>query len=164
MKKKNKIEFNNLIDDIINNNEFKKIDNEIHHGISRMMHAKRVSKMTYNITKKLNMNYQSATRAALLHDFYLNSDLNCNSFKALKKHPNIACDNASKHFNITSLESNIIKSHMFPLGEEKPKYSESFIVSFSDKIVALYEMLKYKLSLKLSIYIFFAFNLLTIKK
>ena len=38
MSKKNKDEFLKIINDIENNNKFKELDNELHHGITRYGH------------------------------------------------------------------------------------------------------------------------------
>lgn len=158
-------EFENIVNDILINNKFKELDNELHHGISRYGHSLRVAKGTYKITKKLNLNYKSATRAALLHDFYLNNELETkNCFTALFDHPTKALETASKYYNLTSLESNIIESHMFPFGYKKPKYKESWVVTLVDKSVALYEMYRFKLSLKLGIYLIFVFNMITVQR
>lgn len=165
MKKSNKKEFDRIINDILINNKFRELDKELHHGISRAGHSLRVAKGTYVMTKKLHLNYEAATRAALMHDFYTNDDLNSkNSVKALSDHPSKALENASKYYNITSLEANIIESHMFPFGHKMPKHTESWVVTFVDKIVALYEMYRFKLSLKLGVYLIFAFNMLTIHR
>ena len=165
MTKPSKQEFESIVNDILINNEFKELDNELHHGISRMGHCIRVAKGTYRVTKTFNMNYKSATRAALMHDFYTDKDLETkNGFTALFDHPTKAAEIASKYYNLTSLERNIIESHMFPFGYKMPKYKESWIVSLVDKTVAVYEMYRYKLSLKLGIYLIFAFNMITIQR
>ena len=165
MARTSKQEFENIVNDILINNEFKELDKELHHGISRMGHCIRVAKCTYRVTKKFNMNYKSATRAALMHDFYTDRDLDTkNCFTALFDHPTKAVETASKYYSLTSLESNIIESHMFPFGYKMPKYKESWIVSLVDKTVAVYEMYRYKLSLKLGIYLIFAFNMITIQR
>ena len=44
-----KEEFEILIKDIENNNNFKELDNEFHHGISRYGHSYRVAKGVYTI-------------------------------------------------------------------------------------------------------------------
>lgn len=165
MKKSSKNEFETIVNDILINNKFKELDKEMHHGISRMGHCLRVAKGTYNVTKKLKLNYKSATRAALMHDFYLTEELETkNCFTALSDHPQKAFETASEFYNLSSLEANIIKSHMFPLGRTFPRHAESWIVTLVDKSVAFYEMYRYKLSLKLGIYLIFAFNMLTVQR
>lgn len=163
--KSNKKEFENIINDILINNKFKELDKELHHGISRAGHSIRVAKGTYLITKKLHLKYEKATRAALMHDFYTNNDLNSkNCIKALSDHPSKALKNALNYYNISTLEKNIIESHMFPFGYKMPKYAESWVVTLVDKLVALYELYRFKLSLVLGVYLIFAFNMLTIQR
>ena len=132
-------EFELIINDINKNKEFLKLKNIKHHGITRYDHCFRVSYYTYLITKKLNLNYISATRAALLHDFFTSEVENEGSVKRLRKHPSIAVENAKKYFEINDLEEDIIKKHMFPVTIIPPKYLESWIVDIIDDISAIYE-------------------------
>jgi len=165
MKTREKEEFENLIKDIENNNNFKELDNELHHGISRYGHSYRVAKSVYKITKKLNFNYEEATRAALMHDFYFDYQLEENTpMKNLIAHQNAAVLNASKYFELSDLQKNMIESHMFPLSKVLPKYKESICLTLVDKGVALYEQQRYKIGMKLGVYLLFLFNMLTIQK
>jgi uncharacterized protein len=165
LKKIDKNEFDIIVKDIVNNNDFRELDNELHHGISRYGHSYRVSKGVFKVTKALGLNYEEATRAALLHDFYFNYQLDDKSAsKTLVEHPNYALLNASKYYELSDLQKNMIESHMFPLSKTMPKYKESICITIVDKVVALYEMQKYKFGLKLGIYIIFIFNMLTIQK
>ena len=158
-------EFDSIVEDIINNNNFRELDNELHHGITRYGHSLRVAKGVYNITKKLHFHYKEATRAALLHDFYFNYQLEGKTTKeCFKEHPELAYLNASKYFEISDLQKNMIESHMFPSCKVIPKYKESICLTIVDKVVALYEMQRFKVGLKLGIYLIFIFNMLTIQK
>ncbi len=160
-----KSEFDLLIEDIINNDNFKELDKELHHGITRYGHSMHVAKGVYDLTKKLHFNYKEATRAALLHDFYFNYQLEDNNeIKKLAIHPELAYLNASKYYKLTDLQKNIILSHMFPLGNAFPKYKESFCITLVDKIVAIYEQQRYKIGMKLGVYFLFIFNMLTLHK
>ena len=47
--------------------------------------------------------------------------------------------NASKYFDLTEKQVDIISTHMFPVTFTPPKYIESWIVDFVDDIAALYE-------------------------
>lgn len=134
----------NIICDILDNQEFNKLDMISHHGISRLEHSLRVSYYSYRITKLLRLNYKVTARAGLLHDFFI-SDIERNMkdrFLSTFTHPKYAVLNASKYFEIDDLGKNIIESHMFPIYKSLPKYAESWIVSFVDKIAALYEFSK----------------------
>ena len=65
-------EYKEIVKDILNNREFKKIELCPHHKINRLVHSKRVSYYSYKICKKLGFDYVSAARGGLLHDFFLN--------------------------------------------------------------------------------------------
>lgn len=136
----NNYEYNEIVYDIINNREFKKIELCPHHKGNRLEHSKRVSYISYRICKVFNLDYVSAARGGLLHDFFLNKYNRSNSGRLLTNHPLIASRNAKKHFDLSPKEINIIESHMFPLVVKiKPKYKESYVVAFADKLVWGYE-------------------------
>ncbi len=162
MSKKETQDFNLIVKDILDNQEFNKLNNELHHGITRYDHVLRVAKTTYKFSRFFHMkNTELTTRAALLHDFYTDSQMmESNKVAKLTIHPNLAYENALKYYDINDLQANIIKSHMFPLKGEIPKYKESWLVSAVDKLVAAYEMSHYKASLYLNIFALFLFNLL----
>lgn len=165
MTKSQRNEFDLIVEDIINNHNFKELDNETHHGISRYGHSYRVAEGVYKITKKLHFNYQEATRAALLHDFYFNYQLEENGdVKNLVEHPKMALLNASKYYELSDLQKNMISSHMFPLSKELPKYKESICMTIVDKVVAIYEQQRYKVGMKLGVYLLFLFNMITLQK
>ncbi len=162
MAKKTSDKFEDVVSDILKNEEFNKLKTQLHHGITRYEHSLRVAKVTYKISKRLKMKHtKEITRAALLHDFYMDDELHNETPKdRLHLHPALADANAKKHFNINDLQSNIIKSHMFPLQGDKPKYKESWLVTLVDKSVATYEMPRFKLSGAISVYILFLFNII----
>ncbi len=155
------IMFNNIIADIIRNKKFMALKYENHHGISRMDHSLNVAKMAYTIAKKLKFkNLEDVTRAALLHDLFTDDDMgDLINFVA---HPMIASKNASENFEINERVKNAIEAHMFPMCKVMPKYKESWIVTASDKLVALYECTRYKAPLKAGVYTFFILNVLTL--
>lgn len=137
----NNIDYYKLVDDIINNNDFKKINNCIHHGISRFDHSCRVSYYSYKITKLVRLNYKEVARAGLLHDFFLADNYTKkDKFKSMFTHSKKSLKNSEKIFDLSEIEKDIIYTHMFPLNISRiPKYMESWIVSIVDKIVAIYE-------------------------
>lgn len=136
----NNYEYNKIIEDILNNNEFLKLDDCLHHKGSRLVHSKRVSLYSYKICKKLKLDYISAARGGLLHDFFLDSYNKDNTRELLRSHSEIAKINAKNNFTLSLKEENIIESHMFPVNfKSKPKYLESIIVSLVDKISCVYE-------------------------
>lgn len=137
----NDYDYNSLIDDIKNNEDFIKTDNIEHHGTSRLKHSIRVSYYSYILSKKLRLNYIDTARAGLLHDFFMSYDDRTKKERFLSTfiHPKYALINASNSFELNSKEKDIIRTHMFPLNLAIPKYAESWIVSFVDKAVAIYE-------------------------
>lgn len=141
-----KNEFNYIIKDILQNDEFVKTKEKTHHGITRYDHLERVAFYTFIITKFLRLNYIEATRAALLHDFFLDETKDLSIIKALRNHPKYALNNAKKYFYLTPLQEDIILTHMFPVTLTPPKYAESIIVDLIDDVAGIYE--KYKSSCK----------------
>lgn len=141
----NDLSFEEICSHILTNNNFNKITLETHHGMSRMDHSMKVARGVYNISKKMNLDYESATRAALLHDFFTNEEL-CGKkgFRELYTHPSIALQNAKSEFEINDIEANAIEAHMFPVSLKLPKYKESWILSIVDKTISTVELFQHK--------------------
>lgn len=134
-------EYLQIVEKIFNNRKFNKLKEEIHHHNSnRFSHSVDVSYKTYKICKKLNLDYESATKAALLHDFFFESEFE-NKREQMLKHPKKALENARKITNLTKKEENIIESHMYPVGGKLPRSIESVIVDVVDDYVSLKEKL-----------------------
>lgn len=158
--------FNSYIEDITENNHFNKLKNELHHGISRYEHSMRVARWTYKICNTFKFdNTKEVTRAALLHDFYINNDLQANGgAKALVEHPQVALNNSKKYFEINKVQEDIIIHHMFPCTLILPESKEAFLVSLVDKGVSTFEMLRFKAPLYASIFLLFLFELVKISR
>ena len=137
-------EYKKIVKDILRNVEFKKISNIEHHCISRMEHSVKISYYSYRIAKKLGMDYVSVARGGLLHDFFLDGDERNYKRRFLDTftHPKKALNTSIEHFNINSIEKNIIVSHMFPFYISFPKYKESLLVNLVDKVIGSLEMLR----------------------
>lgn len=156
------VEFNRIVNDILKNDNFIELKYELHHGISRIEHSLSVAKLTYLFCKVFHLKKcEETTRAALLHDFYKDSELSGVKFV---NHPEKAMQNAQKSFNIDTFQSNIIASHMFPMCKVLPKYKESWLVSCADKIVAIKECTKYKVPLKIGTAFLFFLNFCFIQR
>lgn len=166
MTKKQKEEFNSLVEDITNNKQFNKLEDELHHGITRYEHSMRVARWTYKVCKLFKMNNKDeVTRAALLHDFYVNEDLvSSNGATKLGEHPTKALENSLKYFDLNEIQQDIIKTHMFPCNFDIPKYKESWLVSGVDKLVSTYEMLRFKSPLYAGIYALFLFEIIRLPR
>lgn len=166
VKYKSDYEYYHLIEDILNHDEFGKIGEIAQHGgITRLEHSLRVSYYSYKITRRLGLHYKETARAGLLHDFFENTTDTSKKGKLhqFMNHPREACENAKAYFEISPLEEDIIKCHMFPSNTLVPRYLESWIVNFVDKTVATYEFSKsfqYKFSYLTNFYIILLFNFL----
>ena len=141
MKKKNLQEFEMIIQPFIQHQKVLELKDYAHHGITRYEHSYRVAYYTYFLSKKLHLDYVSATKGALLHDFYFDEVVEETSSKQLVHHPFIASINANQYFGINELEKDIIEKHMFPITKKMPKYKESWIVDVVDDISAIHERL-----------------------
>ena len=137
-------EYKKIVKDIFRNVRFKGLFNIEHHGISRMEHSIKISYYSYKIAKFIKLDYVSVARGALLHDFFLDGDERTGMRKFLDTftHPKKALSTTIKDFNINSIESNIIVSHMFPFYYVLPKYKESILVNLVDKVVGGKELLR----------------------
>ena len=141
------IEYMECVKDILCSDIFKKTDEFVQHGsTSTMEHSIDVSYTTYSVCKKLNLNYKSAARAALLHDFYLydwhRPVKETGAFLHGLTHPFKAAKNAKKYFNITNMEAGMIKTHMFPLTPLPPLSPEGWVLTIADKSVSINEIIK----------------------
>ena len=156
------IEFNTIVNDILKNEDFIELKYENHHGISRLDHSLNVAHLAYDMSKHFGVKkYKEITRAALLHDFFKSEDIYKNSFVT---HPKVALKNAKNIFELDSMQENIIISHMFPMSPAIPKNSGSWIVTLSDKIVAIREVTKYKIPLTAGAILLFIFNFMCIQR
>lgn len=158
-------EYKCVTQDILSNREFKKIDSYKHHGITRLEHCRRVSFYSYKLCKRLGLDYVSAARGGLLHDFFMNGYREKGRTELLLNHPNIALCNSEKHFELNEVEKDIIKSHMFPVNINViPKYKESYIVTLVDKIACIYERYikcKFKVQFGIGKFIVYLFVFMT---
>ena len=158
-------EYLNLVNDILSNDEFNKLNYIIHHGISRFNHSLKVSYYSYKITKLLHLNYRNVARGGLLHDFFLSSNDRSDKemFIDTFTHPKRALKKADETFYLNDMEKDIIIGHMFPFYKTAPKYVESWIVNITDTVIGTYELLfQYCLNLNYAInylYLFIFVNL-----
>lgn len=136
-------EFNDIINSLINNGKVKEMKNYRQHcNTSCYDHSYSVAYLTYKISKKLNLDYVSATRGAMLHDLFLydwrkSKKFNFHAFK----HGKIAYLNAKKEFDLNDIESDMIIKHMWPITIKPPKYKEGFVLTIADKVCASKEIL-----------------------
>lgn len=152
-----------LVDYILKNDEFNKIKNIEHHGVTRYDHSLRVSYYSYKVSKFLKLDYNKVATGGLLHDFFLSEDDRNKKERFLStfNHPKKAVKKASEQFNLSEKEKDIIRTHMFPINLSVPKYAESWVVSLTDKIVGTYEFSRkfgYKLMYATNVMMLFILN------
>ena len=134
-------EYLEIINDIIDNEDFKKLQNEKHHYCTnRYDHSCNVALKTYKLCKKLKLDYVSATRAALVHDFFYDEDFPSHSKKVLH-HYKHAIINASKIIDLDEKQKAMIASHMFPVGGKIPRSKEAIVLDLCDDAVSIKEQL-----------------------
>ena len=158
------MKFNDICKDIVKSKKYQSLDNEYHHGLTRYKHIMHVALGTYYISRCLRLDYVSATRGALLHDYFNEEEyLDKKGLEMPKIHPFLALNNSMKEHKLNVKEKNIIISHMYPIGLIKPECLESWVVTCVDKGVATYEYINYKFKDKFAVYIIFIFNFLSVK-
>ena len=135
-------EFKNIINELITNETVLEMKNyRQHFNTSCFDHCYLAAYYCYCICKKFNLDYRSATRAAMLHDLFLYDWRDKNSHRALHAfhHGKIACKNACKLFELSHKEQDIIIKHMWPVTSDFPNSLEGFILTFVDKYCAIQE-------------------------
>lgn len=157
------LEFDEIAKSIIYTDKYQSLKDEPHHGLNRYIHCLNVAKMTYNLARLFKLDYISATRGALLHDYF--NDCDYKEIRGIKKnsmHPIIALNNARCEFELNDKEENIIASHMFPFGDIKPNCRESWLVTTADKLVAIRECSAYKVKEQVALWTIFLINIINV--
>lgn len=135
-------EYKGCIKDLIQDKTVQSMEKYGHHSnISCLGHSIHVSYTSYLICRNLSMDYRSAARGGLLHDFFLYDWRRVKS-KAVHgfTHSRIALDNAKQRFSLNKVEQDIIEKHMWPITTSLPRYKESYIVALVDIYCMLVEM------------------------
>ena len=160
-------EFLTIIDELVNNETVKEMKKyRQHYETTCFDHCYMVSYYCYLICKKYNLDYISATRAGMLHDLFLYDwRVRQPDKKGLHAftHGKLACENASKLFDLNQKEKDMIITHMWPVTMKFPTSIEGFILTFVDKYCATsetLEVLKSRLLMKRALryaYVFLSF-------
>ncbi len=142
LSKKDK-EFQTIIANLIENETVQQMKNfKQHFNTSRFDHCYMAAYYCYLFCKKHNLDYKSATRAAMLHDLFLydwhKKIPGKKRFHAFT-HGKVACENACKLFDLNEKEKDIIIKHMWPITIAFPKSIEGFVLTFVDKYCAFVE-------------------------
>ena len=142
---KDKTEFNSIIQNLIENEKVQEMKLYNQHGnTSCFEHCYDVAYTSYKVAKFLHFDYKAMTRAAMLHDMFLydwHEKTNPRRWHAFN-HGQKACNIASKEFELSDKEKDMIIKHMWPVTFAFPKSKEGFLLTFIDKHCALKEKLK----------------------
>ena len=141
-------EFIEIISPIVNADEYIKRKSMLHHEDQSVYdHSLKVAYRAYKISKFFNVNINNCVIAALLHDFYKKSWIDDPVKKSFFQkhgfvHARQALENYHKVFPefVNEKVDNAILRHMFPLNLALPKYKESWIVTYADKVIAIKEL------------------------
>ena len=116
-----------------------------HRGNTTFRHCRSVAVESFCLAQRLGwkVDEYALARGAMLHDYHLYTRRHkeIGALRHLLSHPERACGNAEKVFDLSRKEKNIIESHMWPLTLfTLPKSKEAFLVTIADKLCALREM------------------------
>lgn len=135
--------------DILKSENFRNTRNYIQHGnVPVHRHCINVAGKSIAISKFLRIpcSERELIRGALLHDYFLYDwhDKNRENYHIFHGfyHPGIALRNASREYELTLREKDIIKKHMWPLTVVPPLCREAWIVTTADKYCSFLETLK----------------------
>lgn len=138
-------EFNELVEEIINSDDFKSMKGYRHHVKSTLYdHSIKVAYLCYKYHKKHKPKFKlkNFVRGALLHDYYLydwHDRLPENRLHGFT-HSKRALKNALLRYpDLSDMEKDMIKNHMFPLTITPPRTKAGWLVCYFDKIVAIKE-------------------------
>lgn len=114
-----------------------------HGSITCYDHSLRVAEKSLELAEKCSayIDERSLVRGALLHDYFLYDWHEKDGGHRLHGffHAERALHNARRDFNLNFIERDIIRKHMFPLNITPPKFRESWIVTWADKLCAAEE-------------------------
>ncbi len=134
--------------DILQSRNFRRMKEHIQHGnVTVNDHVLNVARHSIALSEKLHIpcSKRELIRGALLHDYFL-YDWHIPDKEHPHKlhgfyHPGKALMNASREYELTEREKNIIKRHMWPLTLIPPCCREAWIVTTADKWCSLMETL-----------------------
>jgi uncharacterized protein len=128
-----KEEFISIASDLFVKEDVSRLKDCNHHfGKTRLDHVLQVSWMAYRMSRLLSLDGRATIRGALLHDLFYYDWLREGPRFHGFRHPGIALKNAEMVTELSVVERDIIKKHMWPLTVIPPRYPESWAVCISD--------------------------------
>lgn len=137
-----------LVSDLLESEIVLQMQQYMHHGHTTcFQHCLNVSYYNYLICKLLSLDARAGARAGLLHDLFLYDWHTYVRGKGQKMHgwthAGTALANVRKYFEITPVEADIIEKHMFPMNIALPKYKETMVIIFVDKVCGAWEVVQH---------------------
>lgn len=136
-------DFYHVLKEVNETTRFKETKAFVQHGKTSVYeHAIEVAYMSYKIANRLRIrrHLRSLIIGALLHDYFLydwhDREHRFHGFL----HPLRAYHQAKRDIELDEISKDIILKHMFPLTIVPPRYIESWIVTFSDKVCTIKEI------------------------
>ena len=139
-------EFFPLVSDLLASEPVQALGEYRHHiRTTRYQHCLNVAYYNYRVCRLLRLDAASAARAGLLHDLYHYETSGFSRRKPPLKHseyhPMAALEAAEKLVPMNERERDIIEKHMWPVTRPRPKFVESYVITFVDKYCAMLEFL-----------------------
>lgn len=132
--------------DILGSRNFRRTKEHIQHGnVTVNSHVINVARYSLALSERLHIrcSRRELVRGALLHDYFLYDWHRPDPVNPHKLHgfyhPGIALRNASREYQLTDREKDIIRNHMWPLTVKPPGCREAWIVTAADKWCSLLE-------------------------
>lgn len=145
MTREEELYLSNMLSELLEDSNVQKMNDFIQHGdVTCLQHCISVSYFSYKLCKKfhIEVDERSLVRGALLHDYFLydwhvkDGPRKAHGFY----HPVLALNNASRDFELTCREKDIIVNHMWPLTLlHIPRSKESWVVCAMDKVCSTCE-------------------------
>ncbi len=140
-------EFKGFFHDLLAESGLERINEYVQHGsTTRLLHSLAVAYYSYRLARftRLSFHWQELVRGALLHDYFLYDAQDGDPARKghWTRHPHIAAENAKQEMDLTPIEEDTIRCHMFPLTIKPPKYREGVVVSLVDKVCSVYEFFR----------------------
>ena len=136
--------YREALDEMLRDPELQKMKQYYQHGGNTYAHSVQVAEAALKLARILpfHVKEKDLARGAMLHDFYLygTNDMTFTAYQHGTRHPRISYENASRHFDLTDTEKDIILSHMWPLNFTRPpRCRESVVETLADKYCATRE-------------------------
>lgn len=139
-----------LAHDILNSAAFQQMQYFNHHkGMTTLEHSVHVAEKSLEYVRKhkIKCDKRALVVGCLLHDLFL-YDYHIRGNRWAKMHafthPTVALRNAEFFYDLTDLEREIIKKHMWPSTIIPPTRKEAWIIVWTDKTCAIKETIQRK--------------------